>query len=227
MNLIIILIVVVILYLVVDTRKIVKQDRQPKFGKTVVMDSSALIDGRILDVVKSGFLQQKIVVPKIVLRELQLLADGRDAHKRERARLGLDVVSELQQLKTTNVEIDIYGYSKSLPTDELILQLAVKLNASLCTTDFNLNKVAIVEGVPVLNVNELAQVLRPKMLPGESIEVKIIQKGEGPGQGVGYLEDGTMVVVDGAGRFKSKVVYAKVERMIQTKAGKMIFAVLN
>ena len=227
MNLIIILIVVAILYLVVDTRKIVKQDRQPKFGKTVVMDSSALIDGRILDVVKSGFLQQKIVVPKIVLRELQLLADGRDAHKRERARLGLDVVSELQQLKTTNVEIDIYGYSKSLPTDELILQLAVKLNASLCTTDFNLNKVAIVEGVPVLNVNELAQVLRPKMLPGESIEVKIIQKGEGPGQGVGYLEDGTMVVVDGAGRFKSKVVYAKVERMIQTKAGKMIFAVLN
>ena len=227
MNLIIILIVVAILYLVVDTRNIVKQDRQPKFGKTVVMDSSALIDGRILDVVKSGFLQQKIVVPKIVLRELQLLADGRDAHKRERARLGLDVVSELQQLKTTNVEIDIYGYSKSLPTDELILQLAVKLNASLCTTDFNLNKVAIVEGVPVLNVNELAQVLRPKMLPGESIEVKIIQKGEGPGQGVGYLEDGTMVVVDGAGRFKSKVVYAKVERMIQTKAGKMIFAVLN
>jgi uncharacterized protein YacL len=221
-----ILITAVVLYTLVDIRKIVKQDRQPKFGKSVVMDTSTLIDGRILDVVKSGFLQQKIIVPKIVLRELQLLADGRDAHKRERARLGLDVVTELQQLKTTNVEIDDYGFSKSQLTDDLILQLAVKRNASLCTTDFNLNKVAVVEGVSVLNVNELAQVLRPKMLPGETVEVKIIQKGESASQGVGYLDDGTMVVVDGAGRLKNKTVHAKVERMIQTKAGKMIFAIL-
>ena len=109
----------------------------------------------------------------------------------------------------------------------MILQLALRRNASLCTTDFNLNKVAVVEGVSVLNVNELAQVLRPKMLPGETIEVKIIQKGETAGQGVGYLEDGTMVVVDGAGKLKNKVVTAKVERMIQTKAGKMIFALLS
>jgi len=222
-----ILIAVVVLVALADIRKTVKQDKQPKFGKSVVMDSSTLIDGRILDVVKAGFLQQKIIVPKIVLRELQLLADGRDAHKRERARLGLDVVSELQQLKTTNVEIDSYGFSKAHLTDDLILQLAIKRNASLCTTDFNLNKVAIVEGVPVLNVNELAQVLRPKMLPGEIVNVKIIQKGESSGQGVGYLDDGTMVVVDGAGRLKNKVVTAKVERMIQTKAGKMIFAVLS
>lgn len=226
MTTIYLLTVIVILYLILDTRKIVTQDKQPKFGKSVVMDTSSLIDGRILDVVKAGFLQQKIIVPNIVLRELQLLADGRDAHKRERARLGLDVVSELQQLKTTNVEIDNFGFADSQLTDELILQLAIKRNASLCTTDFNLNKVAIVEGVSVLNVNELAQVLRPKMLPGEKIEVKIIQKGEGQGQGVGYFDDGTMVVVDGAGRLKNKVVSAKVERMIQTKAGKMIFAVL-
>ena len=221
------LIVAVVLYALVDIRKIVKQDRQPKFGKSVVMDTSTLIDGRILDVVKAGFLQQKIIVPKIVLRELQLLADGRDTHKRERARQGLDVVSELQQLKNSNVEIDSYGFSKSELTDDLILQLALRRNASLCTTDFNLNKVAVVEGVSVLNVNELAQVLRPKMLPGETIEVKIIQKGETAGQGVGYLEDGTMVVVDGAGKLKNKVVTAKVERMIQTKAGKMIFALLS
>lgn len=221
-----ILIVSVVLYVLVDIRKIVKQDRQPKFGKSVVMDTSALIDGRILDVVKAGFLQQKIIIPKIVLRELQLLADGRDSHKRERARQGLDVVTEIQQLKNSNVEIDSFGFSKSQLTDDLILQLAVKRNASLCTTDFNLNKVAVVEGVSVLNVNELAQVLRPKMLPGEAVEVKIIQKGESAGQGVGYLDDGTMVVVDGAGRFKNKLVHAKVERMIQTKAGKMIFAVL-
>ena len=222
-----ILIVTVILYALADIRKIVKQDRQPKFGKSVVMDSSALIDGRIVDVVKAGFLQQKIIVPKIVLRELQLLADGKDAHKRERARLGLDVVSELQQLLTSNVEIDSFGFSKTQLTDELILQLALKRNSSLCTTDYNLNKVAVVEGVSVLNVNELAQVLRPKMLPGENIEVKIIQKGESARQGVGYLDDGTMVVIDGAGKLMSKVVNARVERMIQTKAGKMIFAVLS
>lgn len=218
---------IVLLYAFLDIRKIVKKDRQPKFGKSIVMDSSALIDGRILDVVRTGFLQQKIIVPKIVLRELQLIADGRDTHKRERARQGLDVVSELQQLKTTNVEIDNFGFTKTQLTDELILQIAIRYGASLCTTDFNLNKVAVVEGVSVLNVNELAQVLRPKMLPGETIEVKIIQKGESSNQGVGYLEDGTMVVVDGAGRLKNKVVISKVERMIQTKAGKMIFAVMS
>ncbi len=126
MTTIYLLTVIVILYLILDTRKIVTQDKQPKFGKSVVMDTSSLIDGRILDVVKAGFLQQKIIVPKIVLRELQLLADGRDAHKRERARLGLDVVSELQQLKTTNVEIDNFGFADSQLTDELILQLAIK-----------------------------------------------------------------------------------------------------
>lgn len=216
--------VVVVIYLLVDIRFSLKNEKQIKYGNSVVMDSSALIDGRIVDVAKSGFMQRKVIIPKVVLQELQLLADGRDAHKRERARVGLDVVVELQQLKAVKVVIDDYKKGSKELTDNLILQLAKNRGAALCTTDFNLNKVATVEGVSVLNVNELAQVMRPKLIPGEYIEVKIIQKGEGVGQGVGYLEDGTMVVIDNSSRMKGKVVKAQVERMIQTKAGKMIFA---
>ena len=214
----------VILYLLVDIRLNISKSKQTKYKKSLVMDTSALIDGRIIEVVKAGFLHDNIIIPKIVLRELQLLADGRDAHKRDRARLGLDVVNELQQLKSTSVTIDNYLQSSDQLNDEIILNLAKKRGASLCTTDFNLNKVAVAEGVEVLNVNELAQVMRPQILPGEVIEVKIIQKGEGIGQGVGYLSDGTMAVVDGAIKLKGKVVTATVERMIQTKAGKMVFA---
>jgi uncharacterized protein YacL len=209
-----------------DIRSNVRNKSTRKSDSSIVMDSSALIDGRIVDIVKSGFLARRIIVPKVVLQELQLLADGRDAHKRVRARLGLDVVIELQQLKAVIVIIDEYKKNSNQPTDELILELAKSRNADLCTTDFNLNKVATAEGVAVLNVNELAQVMRPKMLPGEIISVKIIQKGEASGQGVGYMEDGTMAVVDGAARMMKKTVSARVERMIQTKAGKMIFATL-
>lgn len=192
--------------------------------EAVVMDTSALIDGRITDIAKAGFLQKNVVIPKIVLRELQLLADGRDAHKRERARLGLDVVAELQQIKSVSVTIDDFKENSSALTDDLLIKLALRRKAQLCTTDFNLNKVAVAEGLQVLNVNELAQVLRPKVLPSELVEVKIIQKGESNTQGVGYLDDGTMVVVDGAVKHMSKTVTATVDRMIQTKAGKMIFA---
>ncbi len=221
------IIVVTILYLLIDIKLSMSKYKQPKFKKSVVMDSSALIDGRVVDVVKAGFLHDNIIIPKIILRELQLLADGRDAHKRERARLGLDVVNELKQLKSTTVIIDNYKYNSDQLTDELLLRLSKKRGASLCTTDFNLNKVAIAEGVEVLNVNELAQVMRPQILPGETIQLKIIQKGEAIGQGVGYLDDGTMAVVDGALKHRGKIVTAKVERMIQTKAGKMIFANLQ
>ena len=158
---------------------------------------------------------------------MQLIADGRDGHKRERARLGLDVVAELQQLKSVQVSIDNYKEKSSALTDDLLIKLAKSRNSSLCTTDFNLNKVAVAEGLQVLNVNELAQVLRPKILPSETIEVKIIQKGESHMQGVGYFDDGTMVVVDGASKLLGNTVTATVDRMIQTKAGKMVFAKIN
>ena len=217
-----------IFFIVVESRIHTIRNKKPRTLNTaVVMDTSALIDGRVLDIAKVGFLQSRIIVPKIVLRELQLLADGRDAHKRERARLGLDVVAELQQLKPISVIIDDFKEESSALTDDLLIKLAKRRRAYLCTTDFNLNKVAVAEGVKVLNVNELAQVLRPKVLPSEEVEVKIIQKGETHMQGVGYLDDGTMVVVDGAVRKTGKTVTATVDRMIQTKAGKMIFAKLK
>ncbi|MCA9328265.1 hypothetical protein KC959_00695 [Candidatus Saccharibacteria bacterium] len=214
---------VVILYVLIDLKK--AKPSSAKTAHSVVMDTSALIDGRVVDVVKSGFLQRKIIVPKVVLRELQLLADGRDPHKRERARLGLDMVKELQSVKGVTVAVDSYRQNSTQATDEILIQLAKSRKAVLCTTDFNLNKVADSEGITVLNVNELAQVMRPKILPGELIEVKVIQKGEGRGQGVGYLEDGTMVVIENTTpKMRNTKVSASVERMIQTKAGKMVFA---
>lgn len=221
-----VLVAVAVLYLLFDIRSKLS-DASPKSNSnsSVVMDTSALIDGRVLDVATSGFLSGNIIVPKTVLNELQLLADGRDGHKRERARYGLEIAEELKHIKGVQVIIDeSYVNDSSVNTDEGVLKLAKSRNARMCTTDYNLNKVATVEGVTVLNINELAQSIRSKFLPGEDIEVKIIQKGESKGQGVGYLEDGTMAVVDNAFRMKNKHVIATVDRMIQTKAGKMVFA---
>lgn len=219
------IVAIVGLYLLFDIRwKLGDKSGRPKNNGTVVMDSSALIDGRIFEVIKSGFVNGTIIVPKRVLDELQLLADGKDSHKRARARYGLDLVQDLKQLKDVNLIIDERFVNSELSTDESVLQIAKISGARMCTTDFNLNKVATVEDVVVMNVNELAQSLRPSVLPGEVIEVKIIQKGESKGQGIGYLDDGTMVVVDKVQRMNGKLVSAIVDRMIQTKAGKMIFA---
>jgi uncharacterized protein YacL len=218
------LILGLVVYLLIDIRKSLNKSPQKSKNSSVVIDTSALIDGRITEVARAGFLTGNIIIAKKVLDELQLLADGRDAHKRERARYGLDVVDELKNQKDTNVIIDDIKINSDLSTDEFILQLALKRKARLCTTDFNLNKVASLEGIKVLNVNELAQSLRPKVLPGEVVEVKIIQDGESKNQGVGYLDDGTMVVVDNAIRMRHKTITATVDRMIQTKAGKMCFA---
>ena len=155
-----------------------------------------------------------------------MLADGSDTQKRERARFGLDVVKELQGSDTVQVIIDDSVHTNQ-PTDDKLVTLAKKLNTGLYTTDYNLNKVADIQGVKVLNVNELAQQLRPTALPGERKLVKILQKGSNPKQGVGYLEDGTMVVVDDAASHINKVVEVEVTRVHQTMAGKMLFADLR
>jgi len=192
---------------------------------SVVMDTSALIDGRVVDVVRAGFLPGTIIVAKRVLDELQLLADGRNTHKRSRARYGLDVVSRLQEITGSNIVIDDFKVGiTEITTDESLLKLAKLRGAMLCTTDFNLNKVARAEDVTVLNVNELAKALRPEFLPGELVHVKILQRGESKGQGVGYLDDGTMVVVDNSASMQHKTITASIDRMIQTDAGKMAFA---
>jgi len=196
-------------------------------GKTnrtrkVVMDTCALIDGRIIELSKSGFVPDELIVPEFVLHELQMLADGSDAHKRERARYGLDVVKELQDDKFCTVVIDKTEFERQ-PNDDKLVALAAKLKASLYTTDYNLNKLAEIKDVKVLNVNELAQNLRPVALPGERKTVKVLQKGSSPKQGVGYLDDGTMVVVDGAARMIGRTVDVEVTRVHQTVAGKMLF----
>ena len=189
----------------------------------VVLDTSGLIDGRILYLAKSGFVPEELVIAQFIIAELQLLADGNDSQKRERARFGLDAARELQSTKGVKVVIDRSNFDIKT-TDDKLVALAKKLSADLYTTDFNLNKVAAIEGVRVLNVNELAQNLRPVALPGETKKVKIIQRGSNRDQGVGYLDDGTMVVVDGAAKLIGQTVEAEVNRMHQTVAGKMLFA---
>lgn len=191
--------------------------------RKLILDSSGLIDGRISEVVRSHFMTDELIVPQFILNELQTLADGKDSHKRERARYGLDIANELQDGGLVRVTIDRTLLSEIEATDDKLVALARKLNARLYTTDFNLAKVAAVEGVHVLNVNELAQALRPIALPGESLNIKILQKGSNRDQGVGYLDDGTMIVIEGGARFVGRTVPVTVSRMHQTLAGKMVF----
>jgi len=193
--------------------------------RKIILDSCALIDGRITEIVKTGFVVDELVIPQFILNELQLLADGNDSHKRERARFGLDIAHELQDTAFhAKVTIDHTVFENVPATDDKLIQLAKKTEAYLYTTDFNLSKVAAIEGVGVLNVNELAQGLRPVALPGETLKIKIIQKGSNPSQGVGYLDDGTMIVVEGGARHAGKAaVDVTVTRMHQTVAGKMVF----
>lgn len=191
--------------------------------RKLILDSCALIDGRIAEIVRNGFLADQLIIPQFVLNELQLLADGNDSHKRERARYGLDIAHELQDSAPMEVVIDRTVLPGIETTDDKLVELAKQLNAHLYTTDYNLSKVAAVEGVKVLNVNELAQSLRPITLPGETLNIKILQKGSNRDQGVGYLDDGTMIVIEGGARSLGRVVPVTVTRMHQTVAGKMVF----
>ena len=189
----------------------------------VILDSCALIDGRVAEIVRTGFVHSELVVPQFILNELQMLADGNDSHKRERARYGLDVAHELQDSAPMKVVVDRTQFEGVQATDDKLVALAKKLHAQLYTTDYNLAKVAAVEGVQVLNVNELSHSLRPITLPGETLTIKIIQKGSNRDQGVGYLDDGTMIVIEGGARFVGREVPISVTRMHQTVAGKMVF----
>ena len=195
-------------------------------SQSVVLDTSGLIDGRIVEIAKAGFVPQHIVVPQFVIAELQFLADHGDSHKRERARYGLDVVRELQDLRHSEVEIAREKIQQVKEVDDKLVILAKQRSAMLYTTDFNLNKVAQIEGLIVLNVNELAHALRPNLLPGERVAIKLTQVGQDRTQGVGYLDDGTMVVVENASRLVGQQVQTICTRILQTQAGKMMFATL-
>ncbi len=196
----------------------------PRGGPARVIDTSAIIDGRIVDVVRSKFLSGQIVVPNIVLEELQHVADSSDHLKRARGRRGLELVDELKASANGGFQVRDVEYPDIDEVDAKLVRLAQDLEASLVTTDFNLNKVAQIQGVEVLNVNELANALRPAVLPGEPLSVKVIREGKEYDQGVGYLDDGTMVVIDGGRSLVGKETEVEVTSVLQNPSGKMIFA---
>lgn len=219
------LIAIVFLGYIVN-KKIPKKNLKSKRSESrkALLDSCALIDGRIVELAQAGFVPSNLEVPEFIIAELQLLADGNDSLKRERARYGLEIVQRLQQVQGTTVTINRDRMENENLTDDKLVKLAKKSAADLFTTDFNLNQVASIEGVRVLNVNELAHALRPVILPGEVISIKVLQVGSSKEQGVGYLDDGTMVVIDGAKQDMGRIIEAKITRSHQTVAGRMLFA---
>ena len=190
---------------------------------TKILDTSVLIDGRIVDIAESGFMEGRIIVPRFVLHELQLVADSSDSAKRNRGRRGLDVVQLLQKQPRIRVEVSAEDFPETREVDLKLIELAKHLEAKIVTNDFNLNKLAQVQGLAVLNINELANSLKPVVLPGEVMRVFVLKEGKEHNQGVAYLDDGTMVVVDNARRMISKTVDIIVTSVLQTTAGKMIF----
>jgi uncharacterized protein YacL len=188
-----------------------------------ILDTSVIIDGRIADIADTGFMDGILVIPQFVLRELQLVADSADSLKRNRGRRGLDVLQRLQKIVTVNVQIVEDDFPTVREVDLKLIELAKVYEAKIITNDFNLNKVAQLQGVEVLNINELANALKPIVLPGETMRVFILKEGKEYNQGVAYLDDGTMVVVDNARKLIGKNVDIAVTSVLQTTAGKMIF----
>ncbi len=188
-----------------------------------ILDTSVLIDGRVADIGACGFLDGKLLIPQFVLHELQLVADSSDSAKRNRGRRGLDVVQRLQKMPRIHIEVSTQDFPAVREVDLKLIELAKGTGAKIVTNDFNLNKLAQVQGLEVLNINELANALKPVVLPGEAMRVFILKEGKEYNQGVAYLDDGTMVVVDNARRLISKTVDIIVTSVLQTTAGKMIF----
>jgi uncharacterized protein YacL len=188
-----------------------------------ILDTSVIIDGRIADIAETGFLDGVLVIPQFVLQELQTVADSQDSMKRTRGRRGLDVLQRIQKIPHIKVQIAAEDFPQVREVDMKLIELAKVYNCKIVTNDFNLNKVAHVRGVEVLNINELTNSLKPVVLPGEMMRVFILKEGKEYNQGVAYLDDGTMVVVDNARRMISKTVDISVTSVLQTTAGKMIF----
>ncbi len=188
-----------------------------------ILDTSVIIDGRIADISETGFLDGIIVIPQFVLRELQMVADSADGLKRNRGRRGLDILQKLQKAATLNIQIIEDDFPMVREVDLKLIELAKVYEGKIVTNDFNLNKVAQLQGVEVLNINELANALKPIVLPGEIMRVFILKEGKEYSQGVAYLDDGTMVVVDNARKMIGKTIDVSVTSVLQTTAGKMIF----
>ncbi len=190
--------------------------------RQILVDSSILMDARVLALARTGFLGDELLILQSVLLEMQTVADGHDSEKRSRARIGMEAVEELQ--KTPGVTVRVIPRGPEKGVDNQLLAAAKKRGAAIMTNDFNLGKVALADNLTVLNINALSQNLRSEYLPGDKAQIKLVQKGSGNGQGVGYMPDGTMVVVDHAEKKIGELVQVEVTRMHQTAAGRMMFA---
>ncbi|MCH7823545.1 MAG: TRAM domain-containing protein [Acidobacteria bacterium] len=189
-----------------------------------ILDTSAIIDGRIFDITDSGFVDGTLIVPQFVLNELQQIADSDDPLRSNRGRRGLDVIRKLQKSPDVDVQISDLDFPDHSDVDAKLIELSKQLSGQLVTNDFNLNKVAQLRGIPVLNINELANALKPVVLPGETMTVSLIKEGKEAGQAVAYLDDGTMVVVDNSGHLIGETIDVVVTSVLQTTAGRMIFS---
>ena len=192
-------------------------------GRPKILDTSVIIDGRILDLLHTGFIEGKIIIPTFVLDELRHIADSSDGLKRNRGRRGLDILNEIQKQLEVPVVIKEFNTKEKIEVDSKLLKMAEKMDAYVVTNDYNLNKVAEVRGVRVLNINELANAVKPMLLPGEEMTVTIIKAGKENGQGIAYLNDGTMIVIDGGNKFIGETIDVVVTSVLQTAAGRMIF----
>lgn len=205
----------------------VKFTRQDQRDEIVLLDTSVIIDGRIADICSTKFIEGRLVIPRFVLKELQQIADSSDVLKRNRGRRGLDILNKIQKNTNIGVRIEEEDFPEITDVDAKLVKLAKLLGAKIFTNDYNLNKVAQIQEIAVLNINELANALKPVVLPGEILEAKIIKEGKEFNQGIAYLEDGTMIVVDNTRHLIGQTVKALVTSVLQTSAGRMIFAKLE
>ncbi|MFH1111094.1 MAG: PIN domain-containing protein [Planctomycetota bacterium] len=204
--------------------------KETKGARPMVLDTSVIVDGRIADIANTHIIESELVVPRFVLQELQTIADSSDKLKRVRGRRGLDMLNKLQSNENIEIRLlDVVPERSAVDAgvDEMLVDLALQLNGKVVTNDYNLNKIAQLRGVSVININDLANALKPVVLPGETLSVKVIKPGEEIGQGVGYLEDGTMVVAEGGRERLGEIVDLTVTSVLQTSAGRMIFGRLD
>ena len=202
----------------------VRFKRQDVRGEDILLDTSAIIDGRVVDIYKANFLSGRLVVPRCVLQELQKISDSADDIKRERGRRGMELLRHMQK----DSKIEIHIHEEDLPdidnVDEKLVKLARMMDARICTTDFNLGRIAVLQGVEILNIHELVNAVKSVVLTGERLEVRLVREGKEPNQAIAFLEDGTMIVVSGAQKLIGKKAAVTVTSVLQTQAGKMIFA---
>ncbi len=207
--------------------KIPKLEDSAKEKNKIILDTSAIIDGRFLDVVRTGFLSGKLILFKFVLEELQNIADSSENLRREKGKRGLEILDKLKKEKGVKLEVSSENPEEIDAVDAKLVRMAKVKGATILTTDYNLNKVAKIQGVKVLNINELSEAIKPIIIPGEKMSLKIIQNGKDKTQGVGYLTDGTMIVVEKGGKSIGKELEVIITRILQTPAGKMYFSKIN